>query len=912
MSPFIRQLAPSWGGLIPGVRWYRSDLHLHTLDDHLGGRTKVPSEVGISPIDARFDPKIYARVFLQKSIKKGIHVLGLTPHNPFATPQLSLVWEIVEEWNSGIDDDEIPFREKIFAVFPGFEPNLSDGAAGVHFLFLFDPEIGRERYTRAYNASMGGIAPYHEGNSLKMSPKKFDETYDGLQNLKQAEGGWDFIVLAPHAFSNHGFFQEQKSQVLQQSAKHCLHGIELGDDKSLETTLSTRQWLLPAAQKLRHGFFHGSDAYSVEDIGNRWSLIKLAEPTVAALKQAFLANDSRIRLAFGDREDGSYGLLPSLPDPGVPTHPWMRWVEIKSSTSFFSKTGGETFHFSPYFNCIIGGSMTGKSTFLDGLRSNCQLPMPSDRRLSSEVLERGQHRFAGMEGSISVSVPPDTYESASRPTKENWPAWFFTQGELKTLAGDDFGRAEVIHGLDPDQKPKLDTLLSEIRGKNHQLKELSEKRTGIFSRLTEEESAFNISNNAKLALVRFEDLGIADLHNIQRDTSRLRNLQSFIVGMESNIYGLSESVRNLVMPEISEPTLVKLLTDDNGSLIEDFNKFGASVHDIQETKKLIHDRIQRAVDVGETHERELKHQLAVMLVQQGGRPEDLDQFDALSRSARDYENLKSSYERTKKELEELDNILTQTENSRLELREKYRESLTEVGKTVQSRYRDIRIRFIPQGNQDELGEFLTSFAQVGITRWWNERRTKPIENMHDLLCKFARNSSNYSGLELGDTTKSTLWEKLQGEFLWRLRSIWCPDLVLIEKELENGEWRGLEKLSGGERTSVLLTLLLDSDDNRPLVIDQPEDDLNNRFLWDKVLPALRMRKDRRQIIFATHNANIVVNGDADQVLYFEANAEQGWVSSKGAIEQPKIRNAILEILDGGQEAFHLRKLKYGF
>jgi DNA repair ATPase RecN len=96
------------------------------------------------------------------------------------------------------------------------------------------------------------------------------------------------------------------------------------------------------------------------------------------------------------------------------------------------------------------------------------------------------------------------------------------------------------------------------------------------------------------------------------------------------------------------------------------------------------------------------------------------------------------------------------------------------------------------------------------------------------------------------------------------------------------------------------------------VIDQPEDELDNRFLWEAVLPALRRLKGRRQVILATHNANIVVNGDADFVVHLEADAEHGQVAASGVIEDPEIRRAVIETVDGGERAFDLRKAKYGF
>ena len=82
-----------------------------------------------------------------------------TPPRVGLSQETSAVWQIVEEWNSGIDDDGVPFREKVYAVFPGFEPSLKDGRSGLHLIFLFDPEIGRINYLKAFDLINGrGVA----------------------------------------------------------------------------------------------------------------------------------------------------------------------------------------------------------------------------------------------------------------------------------------------------------------------------------------------------------------------------------------------------------------------------------------------------------------------------------------------------------------------------------------------------------------------------------------------------------------------------------------------------------------------------------------------------------------------------------------------------------------------------------
>jgi hypothetical protein len=127
----------------------------------------------------------------------------------------------------------------------------------------------------------------------------------------------------------------------------------------------------------------------------------------------------------------------------------------------------------------------------------------------------------------------------------------------------------------------------------------------------------------------------------------------------------------------------------------------------------------------------------------------------------------------------------------------------------------------------------------------------------------------------------------------------------------------LEALSTGQKaTAVLLLLLLESD--APLIVDQPEDDLDNRFITEGVVPRMREEKLRRQFIFSTHNANIPVLGDAELIVGLSASgeAERGRAAidpkQMGSIDAQPVRELVEEILEGGREAFERRRRKYGF
>jgi hypothetical protein len=123
----------------------------------------------------------------------------------------------------------------------------------------------------------------------------------------------------------------------------------------------------------------------------------------------------------------------------------------------------------------------------------------------------------------------------------------------------------------------------------------------------------------------------------------------------------------------------------------------------------------------------------------------------------------------------------------------------------------------------------------------------------------------------------------------------------------------LEELSKGQRATAVLLLLLGVSQS-PLVIDQPEDDLDNRFVFDGVVPNLRKLKGTRQLILSTHNANVPVLGDAELVVTLVGDGNHGWAAGDGvgSLDRKSVRKHAENLLEGGSDAFKARKHLYGF
>ena len=158
--------------------------------------------------------------------------------------------------------------------------------------------------------------------------------------------------------------------------------------------------------------------------------------------------------------------------------------------------------------------------------------------------------------------------------------------------------------------------------------------------------------------------------------------------------------------------------------------------------------------------------------------------------------------------------------------------------------------------------------------------------------------------ELLNTNQLAEFEKHFDENFFDLLTFRVEDKITIKY---NG--KDLSKHSIGQRASALILFLLLQKGQNILIIDQPEDDLDNQTIYDEVIKEILKLKGHMQFIFATHNANIPVLGDSEKVVVCEY-AENKITVNQGSIDTPDIQKAIVSIMEGGLEAFNRRKKIY--
>ena len=142
---------------------------------------------------------------------------------------------------------------------------------------------------------------------------------------------------------------------------------------------------------------------------------------------------------------------------------------------------------------------------------------------------------------------------------------------------------------------------------------------------------------------------------------------------------------------------------------------------------------------------------------------------------------------------------------------------------------------------------------------------------------------------------------------------WFPDddlRIQYSRAGDGHDWSAITQGSQGQRSAALLAFLLAFGDE-PLILDQPEDDLDNHLIYELIVRQIRENKRRRQLIIVTHNPNVVVNGDAEMVHAFDFGGGQCRVMERGALQEKAVREEVCRVMEGGREAFSRRWARLG-
>ena len=254
--------------------------------------------------------------------------------------------------------------------------------------------------------------------------------------------------------------------------------------------------------------------------------------------------------------------------------------------------------------------------------------------------------------------------------------------------------------------------------------------------------------------------------------------------------------------------------------------------------------------------------------------------------------------------------------------ESYRAQRHELSRRRQSFATDtssesIRVEIVECGNRGNPAEDLSGI--LGIERFEGDRQeiARRIQPKKDDVWSWDGLDDVVTGIRqsraggvrpwpIKDNRFATALERVPPERLDRLALYLPEDAVEVRfRDRSSGEWRPLTQGSPGQQTAALLAFVLGYG-TEPIVLDQPEDDLDNTLIYELLVSRLRETKTKRQVIIVTHNPNIVVHGDAELVLSLKAWRGQSRIACHGGLQEQAVRDEICQVMEGGREAFESR------
>jgi len=937
-----------------GARFYRCDLHMHSQADtsHWRGprMETIPAQM-----------RAAAEAYIRRCYEAGLEVIAVTDHNFASKSFIPLLRKAIEQL-SGEFGYEI-------VLFPGFEFK-ADVGKGVDVLAIFDPDLDLDSIDHLLT-ECGVPPPRFVNNRPNKSTKRLPDILEVVQR-KDPKGAMKGLVILPHSQSDSGIFDKEKIADWLQAEEFRnpdLYCIEI--PKPPEEMSEGWQRLLgngpdcdPQWRRSRPiACIMSSDAKAMTAgtppghyIGFRHTWMKMSRPSIEALRQACLDPESRIRL--GDQR----------PEEGY-TYPRIRSLAVRGAAFLRD----QEIVFSPNLTTVIGGRGTGKSTVVEYLRVATgqetalrgEEPWKNFQKLRQTIRDATilSVRLEKEGQSFSIESaggkPPVVTEGPAIPDLARFlPVRVLSQKEIYAIAEDRGARRRLVDDLVRRELDEVarreEDLIREIKNLNEQIASLPELR--------EREKALETERRdleVRLARLKALEAPLARWKGRLAEERFFRGLQEEAAAIARSLREATEQAAFTVttlgseLAEAPSHDLTRTMADDADQLV-------AQLKQQIETAILVFERqVSALLSQSDVHawrqsleaERAEFERLRKDLAEQGTDP---DLYLTYQRGLREKEvqltELKKRIEGIEALKERRDgreepggkhqpglmDTLHLLWRQATEARQEAASRLTGAVPTTASGQPFVQVSVEPFG--DELA-FLERFRQEIRDRRrisegdWDEfmqavfggarkgdTPTSPTSTLAVWTSRLRqRQRPEGCPWKVGDRRIDVILEWLTDGRLADLQLWRTPDQVRIQLFRQDGSLVGdLEgPLSVGQRCTAVLGLVLAADE-APVVIDQPEEDLDNEFIFVELVPLLRRVKERRQVIVVSHNANIPVNGDAELVVALAIQSGRGCqkeVDGKpavGALDRWEVKRAVEDIMEGSEEAFRRRFEKYGF
>ena len=845
---------------INGSQWVRFDCHLHTKSDK----------------EFKYDGNEdeYISSYVNKLKESAIDVGVITNHNKFNLEEFKAIKKRAR-------------KEDIF-ILPGVELSVNDGANGIHTLVVFNPhewlENGNNFIQQFIGASFAGQANFENENG-----RSNDNLITTIEKLSKYQRSY-FIILA-HVEDRSGFFKALDGGRIKEFGKNKLFRDNVIGFQKVRTRDDVRkwnQWLdndLPA-------FVEGSDPKQIDEIGKgEKSYIKIGDYNFEAVKFALQDKTYRVSKEINKRENSF----------------------IKSISFDGGKLDGETIELSSSMNNLVGVRGSGKSSIIEAVRYGLDLPFGSnsvDINYKNDLVKE----LLGSAGKISIkAIDRDNREFLIERVFDH-SLEIKKDGELKNVGILSilnkplyFGQKDLSSyksGFEGDLINKL------IGDKKEDIKDkIDVKKQEIKSLLENIKKYDNLDDKKEEVKRKIEELNLKidefKKHKIEerlqkqiefnRDKSSLLSIQKRLQEFRSDVNeflsqyekdNFFEKLKSYKSKENRDTfdKIYKIIDETEKSfidiavalhvLIDNFKNINTIENDFNTKAKELEEeflKIQRTINIPNlraddfmTYTKSLHTQKMVL--------SELEKFSRIKKDM-NYKLLKL--------LSELNDLY----------REEFKIIEAEIDKINRTqKFIELKAEF--KGDKSSFKRYLkTIFSRSGLNKADYEKlvQYKDCIEIHN----------DFENISFGGNKLLAFRERFANS-LSSLLTYKVPNKIEI---FYNG--KELTKHSLGQRASALIVFILTQRDNDIIIIDQPEDDLDNQTIYNEVIKELIKLKNKTQFIFATHNANIPVLGDCEQVIVCDYNENKINIGL-GSIDSHDIQEKIINIMEGGKEAFDKR------
>lgn len=861
-----------------GATWVRADFHLHTIKEKHSSRRKLRDEWKNENGTYREDE--FVRAFVDRLITENIRVACITNHDSLDYGEYKAIAK-----NAAKED---------ILVLPGMELNAHCGADGVHALIIFDPADLNGGDTRIRDFINGQFPGGKRENGVTQ-----DDLPKCLEKLEKLEVAY-FIVFA-HVDADNGLLKSVKGPNLQQLYKSC-EGIwrkrVLGFQKARREPHVLKQMLgdipLPA-------LVEGSDPRdSIAEVGaaaNGMCYLKLSDLSFAAVKFALRDHPLRVTRELAAEQK----------------RPQIRSLEIQTSGKgvfgqFFTKD----------LNCLIGSRGSGKSLVIEALRWVLgKEPGSGDDDYKQELLNAflqkgGKVILHGIDkNGDQIAITRHYLGKRDQAAPE-----VLVNGQPSRISPDIlypgllyFGQKDLGVRSEQSDTQLFDQLLGplpvdltdDIELKLGKFKSTIEKYVAARqAKETDDEYAYEL-NALNTKLNEFKEKGVEDkLQEITQFDNDLRTFRSFLTEFSRERKATATQFQSLLSLISRFPEMKSAENSKAVEMLEATRKVFSTLESSVMEKALeqVAEGLEAVRVVLELNKEQLQSRFGDILRSINEPDLDLDGYRKMVSRQKQLAELRAITKRGSDALASTKRDLVAAGDqwiAALQATADYRNQQLQL--INQELPEKLNLEIEAFGDKEKFDQFLDGLMKgTGFTSQAREALVKSCSSGFEIIKRWQIIKES----EITPNMATRLDEVIAKRFIEFL-TFAAPDSRHI-----TFDGKRINELSLGKRAMALLVLLLSLKNYPIIIIDQPEDDLDNETIHRMIVEPLRQHKGQTQFIIATHNPNIPVLADAEQVIDCHETSKGNYEQNYGSLDKPTTKEAIITIMEGGEKAFERR------